>query len=352
MNLYQITEITEKLNNAGTKANADIARIASEMGFRAVPVRMDTLVHSIPGKLRRQVGYFRDWRNAVDEIGPGSIVLLQHPFHHKQLTREKSLRAVRQKNVKFISVIHDIEELRGYRYSRYYKREFETMLELADVLIVHNDSMKSWMLERGVPEEKLVTLEVFDYLQKDIPGKKTFQRSVTVAGNLDTTKCGYVSELGKLENIKFNLYGANYDEAMRKYKDILYHGEFPMDVIPSKLTEGFGLVWDGSSVEGCRGEAGQYLRYNNPHKLSLYLSSGLPVVIWSGAAEADFVRKNGVGICVDSLTDLYDIFKDMQEADYRVLCENVDRLSGKLRSGEYARKALKEALRRIGYHEN
>ncbi len=352
MNLYQITEITEKSNNAGTKANADIAFVADQLGFQRVPVRMDTLVHSMPGKLRRQVGYFRDWRNAAAEIEPGAIVLLQHPFHHKQLTREKCLCEIKRKNVKFISIIHDIEELRGYRYSNYYKREFETMLKLADVLIVHNDSMKKWMLEKGVPEEKLVTLEVFDYLQNEVPGKKIFRRSLTVAGNLDTTKCGYVSELRRLERIDFNLYGANYDEGMKRYKNIVYYGEFPMDVIPSKLTEGFGLVWDGNSVDGCKGEAGQYLRYNNPHKLSLYLSSGLPVVIWSGAAEADFVRKNGLGICVDSLMDLYNIFRDMQETDYSALCENVDRLSGKMRSGEYAGKALKEALNRIGYHEN
>ena len=116
-----------------------------------------------------------------------------------------------------------------------------------------------------------------------------------------------------------------------------------MDEIPSKLTRGFGLVWDGDSLDGCRGQSGQYLRYNNPHKLSLYLSSGLPVVIWTGAAEAGFVREHGVGLCVDSLNDLEEIFRNMTKEEYDALCDNVQRLSGKLRKGEYAEAAIKAA---------
>ena len=130
---------------------------------------------------------------------------------------------------------------------------------------------------------------------------------------------------------------------MRQYPNIHYHGSFGVDEIPSKLTRGFGLVWDGDSLDGCRGQSGQYLRYNNPHKLSLYLSSGLPVVIWTGAAEAGFVREHGVGLCVDSLNDLEEIFRNMTSEEYDALCGNVQRLSGKLRKGEYAENALKAA---------
>ena len=107
---------------------------------------------------------------------------------------------------------------------------------------------------------------------------------------------------------------------MRQYPNINYHGSFGVDEIPSKLTRGFGLVWDGDSLDGCRGQSGQYLRYNNPHKLSLYLSSGLPVVIWTGAAEAGFVREHGVGLCVDSLNDL-----EVQQEEHHCDCnEQID----------------------------
>lgn len=348
MKLYQITEITEKFNNAGTKANADIAKVADAMGFKAVSVRMATTQHSAYGKVLRQVGYYRDWKKATEAIPAGSTLLLQHPFHHKQMTREACLRELKKKDVKIISFVHDVEELRKFRYSDYYKKEFQTMLEIADVMIVHNEVMKQWFIERGIPKEKLITLGIFDYLRDAVPGKKAFKKSLTVAGNLDTTKCGYIAELGKISGIKFNLYGSGFEDSLSKYENIKYHGEFPVDTIPEKLTGGFGLVWDGNSIDGCKGDAGQYLRYNNPHKLSLYMSSGLPVVIWSGAAEAEFVRENNVGICVDSIEDMVNILDTMTEADYDRLCDNVNYISEELRKGTHTQKALNQALHRIG----
>ena len=67
------------------------------------------------------------------------------------------------------------------------------------------------------------------------------------------------------------------------------------------------------------------------------------MVIWTGAAEAGFVREHGVGLCVDSLNDLEEIFRNMTKEEYDALCDNVQRLSGKLRKGEYAEAAIKAA---------
>lgn len=79
-------------------------------------------------KVQRQVGYYIDWNNCYQAITEGSVVLLQHPFHYSQLTREKLLyKLKKEKKVKFISVVHDVEELRAFRYNDYYKREFEVM---------------------------------------------------------------------------------------------------------------------------------------------------------------------------------------------------------------------------------
>ena len=346
MTRYQIVEITENFNHAGTKATADIAVVAESMGFTRVPVSMDTTVDSSVGKLIRQKGYFRDWNLAYKTIEPNSIVLLQHPFHHKQLTREKILWRLKNiKNVRFISLIHDVEELRAFRYNDYYAHEFQTMLALADVIIVHNHSMKQWFLEQGVEREKLITLEIFDYLYDDTGNKEYhYSRSITVAGNLDTEKCGYIGQLGGLKEIPIDLYGPNFDESLNAFTNISYHGSFPSDEVPYQLDKGFGLVWDGESIEGCLGLSGQYLRYNNPHKLSLYIASGIPVVIWKEAAEAEFVSKNHLGLCVDNLHEMQDQLNQLTEEDYREIRESVKSVKQKLLSGTFARKALEEAL--------
>lgn len=76
------------------------------------------------------------------------------------------------------------------------------------------------------------------------------------------------------------------------------------------------MVWDGTSVSTCTGDFGEYLQYNNPHKTSLYIRCQLPVIIWKQAALADFVRENGIGICVDSLEELEKILNTLSEEEY------------------------------------
>lgn len=285
MQKYQIIETSDNFNHAGTKATADISQIAFKLGYNLIHVRMLTTKISKIAMLQRQLGYFVDWHQCYKKVTEDSIILLQHPFHYKQFTRQIILKKLKnKKHVKFISVIHDVEELRAFRYNNYYKKEFDFMLQIADVLIVHNESMKNFFVKKGIPKEKLISLQVFDYLQPEQKSKKKiFEPSITVAGNLDVKKCGYINQLGNL-GIKVKLFGPNYEAGLDKYNNIEYQGQFAPEQIPSKLTGGFGLVWDGDGIDGCIGQAGQYLRYNNPHKLSLYLSSGLPVVIWNKAA--------------------------------------------------------------------
>lgn len=350
MNCYQITEITEQFHHAGTKATADIASVADRLGFHRVSVHMNTTKPSALGKVLRQIGYLGDWELVYQTIEPDSTVLLQHPFHHKQLTRSMVLHNLKaRKHVRFISLVHDVEELRAFRYNDYYAAEFHDMLTLADVLVVHNERMKSWFISQGVPGEKLITLEIFDYLQSlPITKPPAFSKSITVAGNLDTAKSGYIVQLGQLTDIPVNLYGPNYNKEMSRFENIHYCGSFPADSIPEKLTEGFGLIWDGESIDGCQGLSGQYLRYNNPHKLSLYLSSGLPVVIWSGAAEAEFVETHNLGVAVDSLLQLPPIFAEMNESQYQQICNHVSSIQKRLQSGHFAATALQKAADFLG----
>ncbi|MGF0143416.1 sugar transferase [Sharpea azabuensis] len=345
MEKYQIFETLDGGFHAGTKANGDIADIAERLGYEKVIIRQVNQKDSKIAKLQRQLVWKKDFNEAFNKIENNSIVLLQNPFHHNQLTRNRILKKLKtQKNVKYISIIHDVEKLRAFRYNDYYKNEFDFMLEIGDVFIVHNEKMLKYFESLGVESSKLINLEIFDYLDENIDEDKkiSFEKSITVAGNLDTTKCGYIGELGNL-GIKVNLFGPNFDEQMKNNNNITYFGSFPPNDIPSHLNKGFGLVWDGTSINGCQGQSGQYLKYNNPHKLSLYLSSGLPVVIWKDAAEAKYVMDKKVGIAVGSLMELKSIFDDMDENSYYELCENVKFISKKLRKGHFATKAIKEA---------
>jgi len=349
MKKYQIAEIGENDNQAGSKAPSDIADVADSLGYERCVVRINLNGHSVFSKIRRQFFYCLDYSKALKQIEPGSVVLLQHPFHHKQINREKILRTLKtDKQVKIISVVHDVEELRGYRFNDYYKNEFSTMVELADVIIVHNEKMLDWFISAGIPENRLISLDIFDYLQDNEYRRPEFERSINVAGNLDVVKCKYIAQLKDIDGVDVHLYGPNFDKSMSESSSVHYHGSFPSSEIPSKLNKGFGLVWDGDSIEDCIGESGQYLRYNNPHKLSLYLSSGLPVVIWKDAAEAGFVSSNDLGICVGSLRELGKFLESVDEGRYGKIADNVASIRRKLIKGDFTHEALSKAEGLIG----
>lgn len=71
--------------------------------------------------------------------------------------------------------------------------------------------------------------------------------------------------------------------------------------------------------ETCSGGKGEYLRINNPHKLSLYLAVGLPVIIWDEAAEAEFVLRENVGFTIKSLYELSEKMALISDDDYEIM---------------------------------
>ena len=128
---------------------------------------------------------------------------------------------------------------------------------------------------------------------------------------------------------------------------MIYVGSFKPEELPGHLKGRFGLVWDGPQANTCAGNTGNYLRYNDPHKTSLYLTAGLPVIVWNEAAVADFVKENKVGLLITDLSDLEEKLCDISETEYDDMCCATKNISDKLRNGYYFYKALDECLRYI-----
>ena len=108
----------------------------------------------------------------------------------------------------------------------------------------------------------------------------------------------------------------------------------------------FGLVWDGASVDTCRGACGDYLRYNNPHKMSHYLASGMPVLVWEEAAMADFVTAEGCGLTIKELREIPSLLSGLGAEEYDSLRRNAERVGLQMRHGQHIRNAVEEAVRR------
>lgn len=337
----QIWEYFEKSNIGGSKARTDISKILSEHGYVIRKIHCTGAAEN--GWQSRQAK--DDWKKTFESLGEGAVIFMQHPAPKETVLPKQLLEQMKkEKNVRFIVLVHEVERLRREYDSDYRQNEFEVMLSIGDVFIVHNDVMRQFYIDQGVEEHHVISLGVFDYLDSQENISKKFERSVTIAANLDLMKSPYLLKLKRLDNLKIHLYGPNYNEDITEEADnICYHGSLPTEIITRKLDRGFGLVWDGDSIETCSGGTGEYLKYNNPHKLSLYLSAGLPVIIWSEAAQALFVREHQVGFCVDSLYELGGILEKMSEDQYYLYVQKAEELSQKLKKGVYIRTALRRA---------
>ena len=332
--------------NAGNKARNDVEEIVVREGYSPLLLMVDDWYQM--GTIRAQRHKAKALSKAISKLKEGDQLLIQFPMLHHSFFTTHLVKRMQRKRVKVHFIIHDLEVLRYANLDtvplkhkiRVHLQE-SSLLKQADGLIAHNPVMKSVLVDKGISEKKIVSLGIFDYLIPNYQDKEDLSKegAIIVAGNLAQEKAGYLYELPARP--AYNLYGVGFDEA-RKLSNETYFGSFLPDELPSALEGSFGLVWDGDSSETCSGFFGEYLRYNNSHKASLYLASGLPIVVWKESALSHFVLKNNCGITVDSLFDIKEKINTISEEEYQELVENAQKVGNNIRSGYYLKTALEK----------
>ena len=333
MNNYLLSVYDKTEYNAGPKAKRDISKILSEkLNFKNIEFNF-ILNNTITSKINK-IKYLnwdipRKLKNKkIDNI------FIQYPIYSTVVT-EKILSLL-DSHVKVYYIIHDLESLRLFKNDANYLVEEINRLNEADGLVSHNSTMTKWLRENGV-KTKISNLEIFDYLTENVaPKSSSYEKTLCYAGNLQ--KSDFL--INKFYPI--DVYGPN---PKKKYPNtVSYKGVFTPEELPKHLKENFGLIWDGNRIDECNGVYGEYMKYNNPHKVSLYLSSGLPVIIWEKAALAEFVSKHQAGIVVESLAQLQDRLGSLTEEEYLNLRHNAQLVSEKLKKGHYVVEAVSNLI--------
>ncbi|NVO87743.1 glycosyltransferase [Lactobacillus rhamnosus] len=184
------------------------------------------------------------------------------------------------------------------------------------------------------------SLNITNYFQ----GPRHFDQGVDYAGAL--FKAAFLQELP--DTFRINIYGARKeDQELAKNKNIHLHDRVDPEAIPQMLEGAYGLVWDSERYPDVVGPLGQYERYNTPAKFPMYLSANEPVIVWSQASTADFVRDNQIGLVIDSLDQLPDALKAVDENQYNQMLANVMRIAPLIRNGFFLKKAILDVMAKI-----
>lgn len=204
-------------------------------------------------------------------------------------------------------------------------------LNFADAIIMHTDKMKTLLQNQGV-KAPMLPISLFPYLTNDDYADEyrcvELRNTIAFAGNLK--KSGFIEPLlhRDFRNIQFYFYGLPVDIDFTKYNGKKYVGSFKPNNV-SFVVAGWGLVWDGDSIDCCD----NYLRYNSPHKSSLYIAAGIPIIVWKSSALSEYIEQKKIGIAINSLLELDEKIGSISEEEYKQILHNV-RLEGeKLRKG-------------------
>lgn len=340
--LISLTKLTNS-HDASVKPRTDIAQFLTGPDTRVVNVPIN-----INSKFSKAVGI--GWtlsaylREAIAGTNP-QVVYIQYPAY-STVVMDHALKIIRKSTAaKIVLLVHDVESLRmSAEHPEFLTAEIRRFNSV-NGLIVHNQAMADWLSDHDVTVP-MSQLQLFDYVNPQRLITDATSSNICFAGNL--RKAQFLNDV-PFKQVQVDVFG---DGLTLTNSQLIDHGSKSPDELPKFLTDRFGLIWDGNSVDTCSGEYGEYLKYNSPHKASLYLSSGIPVIVWSQSALAPVVESLGVGFAVDSLADIEPVLNKLSDVDDRRMKAAALLVALKLRSGQMIESAVDSIEQKLQLSSN
>ncbi len=309
------------------KARADITKFLEREGFIIENVAYKHSKFAPLRSLYKIISHI----GVLSKIDRGDNVWFEHPEPIFEVFYKFLLRRLRRKGCKIFFITMDLHHL---IYEQNIDKDI-CLLNFSDVTFLHADKMKHLAQQRGA-KCGLRCIHFFPYYTEDtmIPEQEMLQMRdiVSFAGSLTNADFLYDFLRTDFQNIKVRFYGFNQNVDLTPYKNKEYMGKFePSNV--SALKSGWGLVWNGVSMHSLEGMLGEYLKYNSPHKMSLYIVAGMPVIAHKDTGLARQIEEKKIGITVNSLLELDEKIGNMSEDEYKEILHNVRTEGEKLRKG-------------------
>lgn len=288
----------------------------------------------------------KNWIRIFRIVKKKDVLMWQYPNHRNDKLVYVFLNILKKvKGVKLLVVIHDLEEIR--KLNPVFVSEIR-FLNLFDGIICHNERMKKYLIKRGICETKIRCLTVFPFLCEYDESKKMRSDAIIMLGNFSRIRCGFLYDfINEPLSFQVNLYGYNFEYSNFMKENFHFWGSYPDEKLCNIVDGKFGIVWNGDSIETCSGDAGRYLLINNPHKVSAFLSAGIPVIIWRKSAMAEFIKKQEVGILIDSLKEVEKVILRLSIDEYNRMKKNAEGIGKEIRAGSHFLSALDSIVTEI-----
>ena len=304
------------------KAKADYAHIADQSGWTVLPLaRYNDARYDDATRTQ----FINSW---LQQVNTNDIVLHQFPSYMSEKFEVQFAKTLKARQVKRAILIHDIEPLRLMKHPIW---DFD-LFNLYDVVIVHSQAMKVQLQSLGITSQFIIQ-PLFDYLGLSY-SLVSFSHEINFAGTFQKSPW-----LQQAQNVHINLFGAK----PKKWRDttfpanVTYKGNLDPEQLIMAFRDGFGLIWDNDFEDKTYKT---YTKYNAPHKASLYIRAGLPLIAWHESAIGQIIAEQEIGFVIDKLNQLPAQLSETTAAQFNLWQQNMQPLAQQLASGYFTKATL------------
>lgn len=323
----------ETIFNAGGKFPKDIITIFQRHGYQAIDFR--ELYGGFGWRYVRD--YLLDWIRLIKIPAKSIVVYIDQVAPIK--SRHLAYRLLQKKSCYIIPLLEDIDTLRN-TYGNSVDNYELSLLKNTKAIISQNSRMTQYLNNQGF-DQPIIDLQLLDFLDDThgIPESSESHMTVCYGGSLSIRQSGFLTKLSK-SKIEYLIFGNGELSGIEKI-NVRYCGAFTVDECISKLRGDWGLVWNGQALSIDQNDVGStYYNYVTPHKLSMYILCGMPVIVYEGAAAAEYVKKYHCGITIRSLDNLEERLSQISNDEYIAMQKNVLELAKKISKGYFTEQAI------------
>ncbi|KRM71162.1 hypothetical protein [Lacticaseibacillus brantae] len=324
--------------DASAKSRLDISAIGAANGYELLHI-FDYNDNGEPdtAKIARIDGI-------TAAVGAGDIVVIQHPAWIGAKFDTFFIDQMNKRGALPILWIHDIDSWR-FDHMKTAEKNSTEYFNKAAAIIVHGQAMADRLHDEGV-NVPLILQPFNDYLDDDHSWDKyesninSFHRSVVMAGNLLKSQALLLNWDLETPVIAFGATTPQFREQLNQMSKVTFAGGFGQWELANRLPHAFGLAWD-SNMAGSYYE--DYTHYNHPHKVSLYLSHGLPVIVSKASGVAPVIEANHLGFAIDDIHEIDQVIRETPDDVIADILDSTARVGRLLRDGWFTTNALLQA---------
>jgi len=178
---YYIQEVYKAKTDqktAGIKARDDVEEILESLSYRPIVISSIIKDRKDLKKLKKVLIHketYDIWKKTLSFLKSEDELIVQFPIKEHSIFLSHLFKIIQNRNIKVSLIIHDLELLRTAKRQSIsrsqrlrLKIEEENMLKICSKIIVHNEKMKNFVSSLGIDKNKLISLEIFDYLIDDL----------------------------------------------------------------------------------------------------------------------------------------------------------------------------------------